>query len=77
MNLPPFNPDTTCPKCGHDDVLMIYVSGHRAWDSPRCGLVSTDKYQEHMDRCCQRCHYEWPTAVIAPATEARGGEADA
>jgi hypothetical protein len=63
MNLPPFTADATCPKCGHDGVRTIYVAEHCSWSTPRCGLTSTDKYHQHLDRRCERCQYEWPQAV--------------
>jgi transcription elongation factor Elf1 len=75
-SLPPYNPTATCPKCGHDDVRTFYVAEHKAWSTPGCGLLSLDKYQEHLDRCCQRCHYEWAEAVLEPphGAAAEGGE---
>lgn len=76
--LPPFNAGATCPKCGHDQVRVAYVSEHRSWSSPSCGLTHEAKYVEHLDRSCQRCHYTWAEAVLeaARATEpgAGGGE---
>ena len=50
--LPPFNPDATCAKCGHDKVNMRFaradsefMRGFRGWD--------------WLTRRCDRCGYHW------------------
>lgn len=66
----PLNVNAPCPKCGHDDVRMIYVQTHTSWESyPACGLSSNAKYREHIDRVCQRCRYGWAEEPLAPRTE--------
>jgi len=73
--LPPFSPDATCPKCGHDVVTVAYVGTHRSWESPQCGATINDwKYTEHLDRCCQRCHYVWAEAALAALREREGAD---
>lgn len=64
-----FYPSATCPKCGHG---AIHTSYHA-----RGGVRCDDHGQgmpwdpEHLERTCQRCHYEWAEAVLpAPATDA-------
>lgn len=75
--LPPFNPEARCPKCGHDAVNVVYVKAHAGGSTPGCGATIDDfKYREHMDRACQRCHYEWGEAVLEPASAARGAGPD-
>jgi DNA-directed RNA polymerase subunit M/transcription elongation factor TFIIS len=50
--LPPFNPDATCSKCGHDKINVhwnlrkaehVYLHGERQW----------------LSRRCDRCGYIW------------------
>jgi hypothetical protein len=62
--LPAYDPAATCPKCGGDDVRTVYVGSHGSWTSPPCGLFGPDRYAEHLDRICQRCHFVWPEAPI-------------
>lgn len=61
MTLPPFNPDATCPKCGHDVVKTMYQSRGCRFPAD-CGVRWDGS--EHHDRVCQRCHFEWAESVI-------------
>lgn len=76
--LPPYDPEAICPKCGHEEVTVAYVASHTSYSSPRCGGTHlTHKYTEHLDRHCQRCHYEWAESVIeqhAAGPARTGGE---
>jgi hypothetical protein len=73
MNLPPYNAEATCPKCGHDVVKTSYQP--RGCSTPaHCGVRWDGP--EHHDRNCQRCHYEWAESVIAPVEQARDGRGD-
>lgn len=58
LDLPPFNPDATCPKCGHDTITCQWrtasgpVTGHRP------------PADEWLSRRCDRCGYIWDEACI-------------
>lgn len=68
--LPALNPEAICPKCGHDDVYMGYM--RQGCPSPaRCGVRWDGG--EHMDRVCQRCHYQWAEAVMQPPAAGQEG----
>lgn len=64
--LPPFNPEATCPKCGYDLIGVLYQRFGCSYPA-RCGVRHTGP--EHLDRVCQRCHYEWAEDVLSPAGE--------
>lgn len=69
MTLPPFKPDATCPKCGHEAVHTAYRPGGQSdWMDP-----IEHRGQERHVRTCNRCHYKWCEAVIP--TPADAGEA--
>jgi hypothetical protein len=70
MNLPPFTPDATCPKCGHDVVRTIYHEHGRSGVCDSHGLSWRDG--EHLVRVCQRCHYGWAEAVLEHAVRPAG-----
>jgi hypothetical protein len=58
----PFNPDATCPKCGHDEISSLHVP-----ERNRGHIYSTEQDQEraeHIRRRCQRCHYSWNEATL-------------
>lgn len=56
----PFNPDATCPKCGHDKVGTLHQEPlHQSCD-PSC----RDNLPERLQRRCERCRYDWNEAVI-------------
>ena len=65
MHLPPFSPTARCPKCSHDTVNVAYSDGAShgplgcAYSCPQRG-----HRREHLDRVCQRCHFQWPEAVL-------------
>ncbi len=72
MSLPPFSDSATCPKCGHGDVHVKYSVGRTSgFGSCNYYCPLHGKFQEHLERVCQRCHYEWAEAVLAPTD---GGE---
>lgn len=61
MRLPPFDQDAVCRKCGHDQVVTIYAA--KGCQYPHvCGVPWNGG--EHLDRVCQRCHYQWAEAVL-------------
>jgi hypothetical protein len=64
--LKPFDPEKTCPKCGHDDVRTFYERDACS-ASHGCG-VDWHNPQEHLDRVCQRCRHTWAEACLAAAT---------
>jgi C4-type Zn-finger protein len=71
MNLPPFNPEATCPKCGHDQINCRW----RVAEGP---LAHKAPAPEWLSRYCTRCGYIWDESVLeaAPpaATEAPRGD---
>jgi hypothetical protein len=75
VNLPPYAPEATCPKCGHDQSTVRYSNGRSSW-SGGCYGCPQEGRSEHLDRRCERCCYRWAEAVIAPAEQARDGRED-
>ncbi len=76
--LPPFDPEVTCPKCGHDYVTVRHSNGRQrlSWGGG-CSGCPQEGCGEHLDRQCQRCGYRWAEAVIGPPVRrARQGRAD-
>jgi hypothetical protein len=70
MTLPPYAPEATCPKCGHDTANTVYSKG--SWyGAVSCSYSCSERstHREHLERTCQRCHYQWAEACIAPALE--------
>lgn len=67
--LKPFNPNAMCPKCGHDVVRVSYSVGGCPYPAD-CGVSAAFDDGEHLDRTCQRCHYEWAEAVMRQPTAA-------
>jgi hypothetical protein len=61
--LTPFNPDSTCPKCGHDTVNTQYQAPYHS----ACDDTCRDKKPERLERRCDRCRYWWGEAVLDPA----------
>lgn len=59
MTLNPFDPEATCPKCGHGDIATTYHEEEVPLD-PCWNRVEG----EHHDRYCRRCGYEWCEAVL-------------
>jgi transcription elongation factor Elf1 len=58
----PFNPEATCPKCGHEDVNSSYVE-----ERVRLFISCSDNDQEageHIRRKCRRCNYSWNEATL-------------
>ena len=63
-DLKPFNPDTTCPKCGGEDVSTDY-HGSNPGSVTWCYRGDCMGPQtEHHERHCRRCHYEWVEGVL-------------
>lgn len=69
VELPPFNADATCPKCGHDDVDTWYqLTAHchgKGWCAAREAHYLARKCceAEHLHRICKRCRFGWAEAV--------------
>ena len=71
IELKPYDPDATCPKCGHDDIMTVHHKFGRQSTvcSPSVSAYFRDMPEgEHLHRTCRRCRYEWPEAVIAIVT---------
>ncbi len=59
-----FDPTRVCPKCGYTAVGVKYHKWASQWGNAPCRLA---KEQEHLDRWCKRCFYDWVEWVlIAP-----------
>lgn len=62
-----YNPDASCPKCGHDKVGTEYVPERQKrspgdWREP---------YHEHQERRCERCRYAWAEHCGRPRKKRR------
>ena len=60
-NLPLYNPDAKCPKCGHED---IYTAFHGKGD---CTFLCVGWLQvdiDYLNRHCRRCSYGWLEAPL-------------
>lgn len=66
-NLPPFDPDAACPKCGHDRVSARY----RVWTG-----AFTQKQREWICRQCERCGFLWDEACLPGSTVDRSWSED-
>ena len=57
-DLPCFDANAKCPKCASSDIGATY-------NTP-CGYAGCriDKHQEHIDRNCRRCRFEWHEATL-------------
>ena len=53
-DLPKYNPDARCPKCGHNIVTTEY------WQAKDYGKIR----DEHFVRICMRCGYGWREACL-------------
>lgn len=67
VDLPPYNPEATCPKCGHDDVHTRYepTAHHHSCQVREMVTDPVCCTAEHMERTCRRCGYQWPEACMA------------
>jgi hypothetical protein len=72
--LPDYEPDKSCPACGHAEVRTTYCE--RAYSSSKaCWPV----VGPHLDRTCQRCCYQWAerplnVAAASPAASSAAKE---
>ena len=73
----PYDPKSTCPKCGAVGVETMYHSGKEScyceadWSGGREYPTRID--HEHLQRNCPRCRYHWPEAVLSKY-EVQGGK---
>lgn len=70
MKLPPYAENATCPKCGHDDINVSYSKG-TSFGALGCAYYCSlrGSIKEHLDRTCNRCHYQWAESVIEPVNQ--------
>ena len=61
--LPPFSATSTCPKCLYDRVNVRYSDGN--WRNSCVYQCPEQGKGEHIERTCQRCHYQWPESCAA------------
>lgn len=66
-DLDPFNPDATCPKCGHDGVEAKY-----------CVYTGAFSHQttEWIRRQCKRCGFLWDERCLTSRTADRSWAED-
>lgn len=61
--LPPYSgPRAVCPKCGCEVVSSRYCPGHAPFS--RHGLCGHMRRDQHQQRTCRRCGYEWLEAPV-------------
>ena len=60
----PYNPDSKCSKCGHDDIATTYCPGC----VPRCRRHPFED-GEHLDRYCRKCGFAWAEDCIADTSD--------
>lgn len=73
-NLPAFNPNVSCPKCGfsgdylRNNEIAITCRYHKeevfAYGHLEPCWNKVPEGIEHIHRHCTRCHYEWVEACI-------------
>jgi Zn ribbon nucleic-acid-binding protein len=67
-----FNASAKCPKCAHPKISTRH-EGHidqdPCWYDRKYHPVGKWPEHEYMHRTCERCGYDWPEAVLAPAEE--------
>lgn len=66
-DLPPFDPDACCPKCGWDRVVTEHKGGH----TPSLNYPGAFFSPEQFVRRCERCQYAWREQVPVDAREFR------
>ena len=64
-----FDPDAICPKCGSVNLMSTHCT--YGWMKFGKGPSHKDvkSGQEHIDRHCKRCHYEWVEACLDTDTQ--------
>jgi DNA-directed RNA polymerase subunit M/transcription elongation factor TFIIS len=71
MSLPVYDSKATCPKCGNSAVRTNFHSDRdRRWFGSPCYGID----ESHIDRTCERCHYQWQEAPLDTLTEASDHE---
>ena len=62
----PYDPNASCPKCGHDYVETGYEEA--------CHWATADTLKrpakEHLRRTCGRCGFNWPERCFEQANDA-------
>jgi predicted nucleic-acid-binding Zn-ribbon protein len=70
VKLPKFNAESTCPKCGHDDVSVRYrgpIDDDVLWYDRKYRPVGKWPEHEYLHRTCKSCAYDWPEAAAGKA----------
>jgi predicted nucleic-acid-binding Zn-ribbon protein len=62
--LPPYDPDAFCVKCGCSDASTEYRSNVRCLHDANT-QVFTGEPSEFLHRRCMNCGYQWDEAVLA------------
>ena len=76
----PYNPNSTCVKCGHDIILSehddgilhmttedyLYASSKQIKETKNRYKIANEiaHLREHIKRTCTRCQYNWDESVI-------------
>lgn len=55
-----FNPDATCPKCGHDKIASTWKDGDEEYKIDRWVVV----LPERIVRRCEQCSFTWDELPI-------------
>lgn len=59
MELKPFDPDASCPKCGHRVVGIAYCRHPKVFSDCDHLIHYGARIGEHMHRTCKQCGYVW------------------
>ena len=62
FELPPFNEEAICPKCGYEGIQAYWQRSRKY-----AYIYSNEEdreTREHLRRTCYRCHYEWNESVL-------------
>jgi len=56
-----YNPKSTCPKCGSEDINSLWVAANAyRWEMP----PGDGETREHINRRCRRCGVQWNEAPL-------------
>jgi predicted nucleic-acid-binding Zn-ribbon protein len=64
MELPPYNPESSCRKCGNEQPTLEYHEKpvHTLTKTTPCSGLDIG---EHHDRRCTACGYAWCEGVLS------------
>lgn len=57
--------ESSCVKCGGNDILTRWHPGHGRYGTNGCGYYAkVVVYVEHLHRTCRTCQYEWADETL-------------